>query len=66
MIQTSAVGAGDTFVAGVLYGVLCRVQHDQNNNGHGAQTVRFAVDLATAKVQQDGFAGLGLVAAAML
>jgi ketohexokinase len=49
----SATGAGDTFVAGVLFGLLCRA-------GDWAtwETLRFAVDLATAKVQIDGFAGL--------
>lgn len=49
----SAIGAGDTFVAGVMYGLLCRT------GDWGVQrTVRFAVDLATIKVQQDGFDGL--------
>lgn len=49
----SAIGAGDTFIAGIMYGMLCRTGE------WGVQrTVKFAVDLATLKVQQVGFKGL--------
>ncbi|KUI52758.1 Ketohexokinase [Cytospora mali] len=48
-----AVGAGDTFVAGMLYGLLCRTE-----DWDAQRMVRFAVDLATLKIQQDGFRGL--------
>lgn len=48
----SAVGAGDTFIAGVLYGLADR-------HWDVPQAVQFAVDLATLKVQQEGFSGLG-------
>ncbi|ROW15821.1 hypothetical protein VPNG_02450 [Cytospora leucostoma] len=48
-----AVGAGDTFVAGTLYGLLCRT-----GDWDVQRMVRFAVDLATLKIQQDGFGGL--------
>lgn len=47
----SAVGAGDTFVAGTLYGLWC-VDWALH------RTVQFAVDLATTKVQQVGFKAL--------
>jgi hypothetical protein len=47
----SAIGAGDTFIAGMLYGLhadawSCR------------EKLAFAVGLATKKVQREGFAGL--------
>lgn len=48
----SAIGAGDTFIAGALHGLL------EEWGAH--RTVSFAVALATAKVQQDGFGGLAL------
>ncbi|KND93621.1 Ketohexokinase [Tolypocladium ophioglossoides CBS 100239] len=48
-----AVGAGDTFIAGMLYGLVCPTK------AWGiSQSVRFAVNLATLKVQREGF-GLG-------
>lgn len=49
----SAIGAGDTFVAGVLYGLLCR-----RGDWTDQMMIRFAVNLATTKIQQDGFEGL--------
>ncbi|KAH7166144.1 Ribokinase-like protein [Dactylonectria macrodidyma] len=49
-----AVGAGDTFVAGMLYGLVCHT--DEWSVG---QKLSFAVRLATLKVQREGFAGLG-------
>ncbi len=49
----SAIGAGDTFIAGVIFGML-RHDHDWDPEAK----LRFAVDLATTKVQREGFAGL--------
>ncbi|KAK8110377.1 uncharacterized protein PG998_006834 [Apiospora kogelbergensis] len=52
--RRATVGAGDTFIAGMLYGLLCH-QEDWD-----AETkVRFAVQLATSKVQMEGFSGVG-------
>ncbi|SPN98912.1 uncharacterized protein DNG_01951 [Cephalotrichum gorgonifer] len=48
------IGAGDTFIAGMLYGLTCH-QADWDTRAK----LRFAVDLATLKVQRDGFDGLG-------
>lgn len=49
------IGAGDTFIAGMLW--RCFVAGDWPSvNVESA--VSFAVALATLKVQQDGFAGL--------
>ncbi|KAK8066986.1 Ribokinase-like protein [Apiospora hydei] len=48
------VGAGDTFIAGMLYGLLCH-QDDWDAD----TKVRFAVQLATSKVQVEGFGGVG-------
>lgn len=50
----STVGAGDTFIAGMLYGLLCH-QEDWDAD----TKVRFAVELATSKVQVEGFGGVG-------
>ncbi|KAF4509640.1 hypothetical protein G6O67_003788 [Ophiocordyceps sinensis] len=49
-----SVGAGDTFIAGMLYGLVCREKTWPLD-----QSVRFAVNLATLKVQREGFEGLG-------
>ena len=49
----SAIGAGDTFIAGMIFGLL---RHDRDWNPEAK--LRFAVDLATAKVQREGFEGL--------
>ncbi|POR35233.1 Uncharacterized protein TPAR_04563 [Tolypocladium paradoxum] len=49
-----AVGAGDTFIAGMLYGLVC-----PKKAWDISQNVRFAVNLATLKVQREGFDGLG-------
>ncbi|KAK1993040.1 D-sorbose [Colletotrichum falcatum] len=49
-----SVGAGDTFVAGMLYGLIC-----QTDTWDTADKLGFAVQLATLKVQREGFAGLG-------
>ncbi|OTA61093.1 Ribokinase-like protein [Hypoxylon sp. EC38] len=47
------VGAGDTFIAGILFALLCHQDWDTERK------VQFAVQLATRKVQQDGFDGVG-------
>ncbi|SPQ21862.1 a1d22f46-8c71-4f8d-a079-2b3ff2a424d3 [Thermothielavioides terrestris] len=47
----ATVGAGDTFIAGMLYGL--------HADGWSPEaTLAFAVELATKKVQREGFAGL--------
>ncbi|KAL2263650.1 hypothetical protein VTK26DRAFT_5812 [Humicola hyalothermophila] len=48
-----AVGAGDTFVAGILYRL-----HAGDRDSSREDMLEFAVGLATKKVQQEGFAGL--------
>lgn len=50
---SSAVGAGDTFIGGMLYGLVC-----QSQSWDVRRKVEFAVGLATRKVQQEGFGGL--------
>ncbi|PMB68112.1 hypothetical protein BM221_006289 [Beauveria bassiana] len=52
-----SVGAGDTFIAGMLYGLITGGY--ENTPWDARRCVRFAVDLATLKVQREGFAGLG-------
>lgn len=52
----STIGAGDTFIAGMLYGLTC----------HGAdwdllRKLEFANRLAGWKVAQEGFSGLGTI-----
>lgn len=49
----STIGAGDTFIAALLFGVACH-----GSDWDSERKLRFAVDLATKKVQMDGFAGL--------
>lgn len=51
----SAVGAGDTFIAGALYVLLCFADTDWSLK----DKISFATELATLKVQREGFAGLG-------
>ena len=59
----SAVGAGDTFVAGILY-KLTAIDGQQRNTQLNVDDVMardaltFAVGLATRKIQIDGFQGL--------
>ncbi|OAA45125.1 Carbohydrate/purine kinase [Beauveria brongniartii RCEF 3172] len=53
----ASVGAGDTFIAGMLYGLTTGGREDKPWDAR--RCVRFAVDLATLKVQREGFAGLG-------
>lgn len=50
---TDSVGAGDTFVAGMLYGMF--VQRGWKMD----QRLYFANELAGRKVYQEGFKGLG-------
>ncbi|KYK55641.1 hypothetical protein DCS_07604 [Drechmeria coniospora] len=48
-----SIGAGDTLVAGMLYGLT-----SQAGSWDVERSLRFAVDLATLKVQREGFGGL--------
>ncbi|KAF4970104.1 hypothetical protein FSARC_2805 [Fusarium sarcochroum] len=50
-----AVGAGDTFIAGMLYGLICHP-----GDWSTGKKLGFAVQLATLKVQREGFDGLGV------
>jgi ketohexokinase len=50
------VGAGDTFIAGMLYGLL-----DHATDWPLSRKLRFATEIAGRKVLQEGFAGLGVV-----
>lgn len=52
-MRNSTVGAGDTFIAGMLYGLICHT-----SDWSQEAKLRFAVELATSKVQREGFAGL--------
>jgi ketohexokinase len=47
----STIGAGDTFIAGMLYGLHADAWSREAK-------LEFAVGLATKKVQREGFAGL--------
>lgn len=47
----STIGAGDTFIAAMLYGLHAESWSTK-------EKLAFAVGLATKKVQQEGFAGL--------
>jgi ketohexokinase len=55
-IYNSTIGAGDTFIAGILFGLLCHY-----NEWEWARKLRFANELAGRKVVQEGFQGLGQV-----
>ncbi|ETS76693.1 hypothetical protein PFICI_12080 [Pestalotiopsis fici W106-1] len=52
-----AVGAGDTFIAGILFGLLCKADADADADVEAR--LRFAVQLATCKVKREGFSDLG-------
>ena len=54
LILSSTVGAGDAFIAGILYGFICR-----DEDWDLCRKVRFANELAGHKVVQEGFSGLG-------
>ena len=49
---SSTVGAGDTFIAGMLYALTCH-----NEDWNLARKLRFANKLAGIKVLQEGFHG---------
>lgn len=51
---SSTVGAGDTFVAGMLYGLTCHA-----DDWTLARKLGFATELAGRKVVREGFVGLG-------
>ncbi|KAL6245986.1 hypothetical protein RBB50_007139 [Rhinocladiella similis] len=51
---TDTIGAGDTFIAGVLYGMLWR-----DNDWDVSRILNFANSLAGSKIGQEGFQGLG-------
>lgn len=50
----STIGAGDTFIAGMLYGLTCH-----SDDWDLSHKLRFANELAGRKVVQEGFSGLG-------
>ncbi len=51
---TSPIGAGDTFIAGMLYGLTCHA-----NDWKLSHMLSFANELAGRKVVQEGLSGLG-------
>lgn len=53
--MSSSIGAGDTFVAGMLFGILCH-EDDWDHE----RKLLFATEIAGLKVCQDGFQGLGV------
>lgn len=53
LIIDSTVGAGDTFIAGMLFGLTCHSEWDLH------QKLQFANELAGRKVTQEGLRGLG-------
>jgi hypothetical protein len=52
-IFQSTIGAGDTFIAGILYGLFYNSQ-----NWDLEKALKFANELAGRKVTQEGFSGL--------
>lgn len=59
-VIVDSTGAGDTFIAGVLFGLLCRdgQQRGKHREWSLTDTLDFANGLAGRKILQDGFAGL--------
>ena len=53
LIFGSTVGAGDTFIAGMLFSLTCRGEWDLDRK------LEFANELAGRKVVQEGLRGLG-------
>lgn len=49
----STIGAGDTFIAGLLYGLIYR-----NDDWDFQKRLGFATRVASLKVQQEGFTDL--------
>jgi len=56
LTPNSTIGAGDTFIAGMLYGLTCHAD-DWNLD----YKLAFANELAGRKVVREGFSGLGRV-----
>jgi ketohexokinase len=52
LINASTIGAGDTFIAGMLYAWLCQENWDLQKKIH------FANRVAGMKVAQEAFSGL--------
>jgi ketohexokinase len=52
LTNASTIGAGDTFIAGMLYAWLCQ------ENWNLAKKIQFANRVAGMKVGQEGFSGL--------
>ncbi|EED18143.1 ketohexokinase, putative [Talaromyces stipitatus ATCC 10500] len=50
-----SIGAGDTFLAGMLFGILCH-----EDDWDQERKLRFATELAGLKVCQEGFQNLGI------
>lgn len=53
LIRISPIGAGDTFIAGMLYALNCKVR-----DWGLPKKLAFANRVAGMKVSQEGFAGL--------
>lgn len=56
LTHRSTIGAGDTFIAGMLYGLICK-----GKEWDLAQKLKMANRLAGTKVAQEGFSDLGRV-----
>lgn len=52
LTKASTIGAGDTFIAGMLYAWLCQ------GNWNLKKKIHFANRVAGLKVKQEGFSGL--------
>lgn len=52
--MVDVVGAGDTFIGGILFSILC---HAEDWDLH--RKLEFATELAGLKCVQEGFNGLG-------
>lgn len=53
------VGAGDTFIAGMLFALICRTDRAEGCCWSMQQKLDFANELAGTKILQQGFGGLG-------
>jgi ketohexokinase len=54
LIPCSTIGAGDTFIAGMLYGLIWR-----SDDWDMVRKLAFANEIASRKVCREGFGGLG-------